>query len=182
MAEVVPVDETLDRHSRWRCSLSACLSHPPPSPAPYRAVGQEPGWTLIIDEQDLTFIPRRRPAGPAAEAAGDHRLCRRNLSDAADRREHRPCAVQRRHVRPGISGPGAGRRRRQALRRLRRALGAWRLAALSGRDRPMPTRAAIFVDGKSRTTVNGHERRRPWLQSLQRAMLPAHAVQIRLWL
>lgn len=37
--------------------LSACLSHPAPSPAPYRAVGQEPGWTLIIDERDLTFIP-----------------------------------------------------------------------------------------------------------------------------
>jgi heat shock protein HslJ len=37
--------------------LSACLSHPPPSPAPYRAIGQEPGWTLIIDERDLTFIP-----------------------------------------------------------------------------------------------------------------------------
>ena len=62
--------------------LSACLSHPPPSPAPYRAIGQEPGWTLIIDEQDLTFIPARRAAGPAAKAAGDHRDCRRNLSDA----------------------------------------------------------------------------------------------------
>lgn len=37
--------------------LSACLSYPPPSAAPYRAVGQEPGWTLIIDERDLTFIP-----------------------------------------------------------------------------------------------------------------------------
>jgi heat shock protein HslJ len=46
--------------------LSACLSHPAPSPAPYRAVGQEPGWTLIIDEHDLTFIgmgaqPIRQP-------------------------------------------------------------------------------------------------------------------------
>ena len=46
--------------------LSACLSHPAPSPAPYRAVGQEPGWTLIIDERDLTFItmgaePVRQP-------------------------------------------------------------------------------------------------------------------------
>ena len=37
--------------------LSACLSHPAPAPAPYRAVGQEPGWTLIIDDRDLTFIP-----------------------------------------------------------------------------------------------------------------------------
>lgn len=36
--------------------LSACLTHPAPSPSPYRAVGQEPGWTLIIDERDLTFI------------------------------------------------------------------------------------------------------------------------------
>ncbi|HET6942171.1 MAG TPA: META domain-containing protein [Sphingomicrobium sp.] len=37
--------------------LSGCLSYPPPSEAPYRAIGQEPGWTLIIDERDLTFIP-----------------------------------------------------------------------------------------------------------------------------
>lgn len=46
--------------------LSGCLSYPPPSEAPYRAVGQEPGWTLIIDERDLTFIlsgdqPIRQP-------------------------------------------------------------------------------------------------------------------------
>ena len=46
--------------------LSGCLSYPPPSAAPYRAIGQEPGWTLIIDEQDLTFIlsgnqPIRQP-------------------------------------------------------------------------------------------------------------------------
>jgi heat shock protein HslJ/uncharacterized membrane protein len=46
--------------------LSGCLSYPPPSAAPYRAVGQEPGWTLIIDERDLTFIlagnaPIRQP-------------------------------------------------------------------------------------------------------------------------
>lgn len=38
-------------------SLGACLSHPPPSPAPYRAVGQSAGWTLIIDDRFLTFIP-----------------------------------------------------------------------------------------------------------------------------
>lgn len=37
--------------------LSACLSHPAPPTAPYRAIGQEPGWTLIIDDRDLTFIP-----------------------------------------------------------------------------------------------------------------------------
>ena len=56
MAEVVPVMRF------WTVipaalMLSACLSHPPPSPAPYRAIGQEPGWTLVIDERDLTFIP-----------------------------------------------------------------------------------------------------------------------------
>lgn len=38
-------------------SLGACLSHPPPSPAPYRAVGQSADWTLIIDDRFLTFIP-----------------------------------------------------------------------------------------------------------------------------
>jgi heat shock protein HslJ len=46
--------------------LGGCLSYPPPSTPPYRAVGQEPGWTLIIDERDLTFIlpgsqPIRQP-------------------------------------------------------------------------------------------------------------------------
>ena len=68
MVEVVPVMKL------WTVipaalMLSACLSHPPPSPAPYRAIGQEPGWTLIIDEQDLTFIaagaqPIRQPKPP----------------------------------------------------------------------------------------------------------------------
>ena len=38
-------------------TLTACLSHPPPAPAPYRAVGQSSGWTLIIDDRFLTFIP-----------------------------------------------------------------------------------------------------------------------------
>ena len=37
-------------------TLAACLPHPPPPPAPYRAVGQEPGWTLIIDDRELTFL------------------------------------------------------------------------------------------------------------------------------
>ena len=36
--------------------LSACLSHPPPAPAPYRAVGINAGWTLLIDNVDITFI------------------------------------------------------------------------------------------------------------------------------
>jgi uncharacterized membrane protein len=38
-------------------SLGACLSHPPPPPAPYHAVGQAAAWTLIIDDRYLTFIP-----------------------------------------------------------------------------------------------------------------------------
>ena len=38
-------------------SLGACLSTPPPSPAPYRAVGQSADWTLIIDDRYVTFIP-----------------------------------------------------------------------------------------------------------------------------
>lgn len=37
--------------------LAGCVSAPPPAPSPpYRAVGQEPGWTLIIDDRELTFI------------------------------------------------------------------------------------------------------------------------------
>ena len=44
-------------------SLGACLSHPPPPPAPYRAVGQGAAWTLIIDDRYLTFIsaPGQQP-------------------------------------------------------------------------------------------------------------------------
>ncbi len=36
--------------------LSACLSHPPPPDAPYRAVGQSAGWTMIIDDRHITFL------------------------------------------------------------------------------------------------------------------------------
>ena len=44
-------------------SLTACLSHPPPAPPPYRAVGQSADWTLIIDDRYLTFIgaPGQQP-------------------------------------------------------------------------------------------------------------------------
>ena len=38
-------------------SLTGCLSAPPPPAAPYRAVGQDSSWTLIIDDRYLTFIP-----------------------------------------------------------------------------------------------------------------------------
>ena len=43
--------------------LSACLSHPLPSAPPYRAVGQQAGWTLIIDDRFVTFIgaPGQQP-------------------------------------------------------------------------------------------------------------------------
>ena len=43
-------------------ALTACLSHPPPAPAPYRAVGHSTDWTLIIDDRFLSFIP-----GPGAQ-------------------------------------------------------------------------------------------------------------------
>lgn len=36
--------------------LAGCLPAPPPPPAPYRALGTEPGWTLLIDNRDVTFI------------------------------------------------------------------------------------------------------------------------------
>jgi heat shock protein HslJ len=38
-------------------ALSGCLPHPPPAPAPYRAVGQAVDWTLVIDDRFLTFFP-----------------------------------------------------------------------------------------------------------------------------
>ena len=33
----------------------ACLTAPPPPPAPYHALGTEPFWNLLIDEHNLTF-------------------------------------------------------------------------------------------------------------------------------
>ena len=42
--------------------LSSCMSIPAPPPAPYRATGTEPFWSLLIDERDLTFIqPEAQP-------------------------------------------------------------------------------------------------------------------------
>ena len=43
-------------------ALAGCLSHPAPPPAPYRALGTEPFWNLLIDERNLTFIePEAQP-------------------------------------------------------------------------------------------------------------------------
>ena len=47
-------------------ALAGCLSTPPPPPAPYRAIGTEPFWNLLIDERDVTFTqpdaqPIRQP-------------------------------------------------------------------------------------------------------------------------
>ena len=36
--------------------LGACLSYPPPPAAPYRALGTEPFWNVLIDERNITFI------------------------------------------------------------------------------------------------------------------------------
>lgn len=40
--------------------LTGCLTHPDPPPPPYRAVGTEPFWALLIDPINLTFT---RPEG-----------------------------------------------------------------------------------------------------------------------
>ena len=50
-------------------ALAACLSTPPPPPAPYRAIGTEPFWNLLIDEHHLTFtqpdaLPIQQPTPP----------------------------------------------------------------------------------------------------------------------
>ncbi|WP_395624134.1 META domain-containing protein [Sphingomonas daechungensis] len=50
--------------------LNACMTYPPPSTAPYRAIGTEPFWSLVIDDRDVTFIPAggepiRQPRPPA---------------------------------------------------------------------------------------------------------------------
>lgn len=42
-------------------ALTACLPAPPPPPAPYRGVGTEPFWSLIIDDREIAFIPADGP-------------------------------------------------------------------------------------------------------------------------
>src|SRR5688572_27862505 len=37
-------------------ALAGCLSHPPPAPPPYRALGTEPFWNVLIDPINITFI------------------------------------------------------------------------------------------------------------------------------
>lgn len=58
--------------------LAACLSHPPPAPAPYRATAKAPGdWTVLIDDKHVTFLqpgqqPLREPVTrPITGVAGD---------------------------------------------------------------------------------------------------------------
>jgi uncharacterized membrane protein len=65
--------------------VGGCLTPPPPPAAPYRALGTEPFWNLLIDERDITFIqpdaqPLRQPtprpinglAGPIYQTARIH--------------------------------------------------------------------------------------------------------------
>ena len=42
--------------SPFAALLAGCLSHPAPAPPPYRALGTEPFWNLLIDDRNLTFI------------------------------------------------------------------------------------------------------------------------------
>jgi uncharacterized membrane protein len=49
--------------------LGGCMTAPPPPSPPYRALGTEPFWNLLIDEHHLTFIqpdaqPIRQPTPP----------------------------------------------------------------------------------------------------------------------
>ena len=46
--------------------VAGCMTIPPPPPAPYRATGTEPFWSLLVDERDITFVqpdaqPIRQP-------------------------------------------------------------------------------------------------------------------------
>ena len=36
--------------------LAGCITPPPAPPAPYHAHGTQPSWSLIIDEQHVTYI------------------------------------------------------------------------------------------------------------------------------
>lgn len=131
--------------------VSACLSHPAPSPAPYRAVGQEPGWTLIIDERDLTFIrageqPIRQPRpDPIIGIAGEiyqtprigvnvvHTTCTDVMSGQAYRDRVQVDVDGRR-----FEGCGGDRIAPTQL-----ANTNWRVDALNGR--PMPSEGQYYL-------------------------------------
>ncbi len=56
---------------------AGCMTPPPPPAAPYRALGTEPFWNVLIDEHHVTFIepdqaqPMRDPRPqPIVTAAG----------------------------------------------------------------------------------------------------------------
>ena len=52
-------------------ALAGCQTIPPPPAAPYRAIGTEPFWNVLIDEHHITFTepdqqqPLRQPTPPA---------------------------------------------------------------------------------------------------------------------
>jgi uncharacterized membrane protein len=79
--------------------LAGCMAPPPAPPAPYHAHGIQPSWTLIIDEQHVTYIRadqsmlREPTPQPVVTAAGStyqsprirvtivHAQCRDGQSD-----------------------------------------------------------------------------------------------------
>ena len=79
--------------------LAGCITPPPAPPAPYHARGTRPNWSLIIDEQHVTFISadqsmfREPTPQPVITAAGStyqsprvrvsivHALCRDGETD-----------------------------------------------------------------------------------------------------
>ena len=65
-------------------SLAGACTPLPSTAPPYHAVGTEPFWGLVIDENNLTFTQPDAAADPSATAEGDHRHRRGNLPDAAD--------------------------------------------------------------------------------------------------
>ena len=79
--------------------LAGCMTPPPAPAAPYHAHGTQPSWSLIIDDQHVTFIRadqsvlREPTPAPAITTAGStyqsprvrvsivHALCRDGESD-----------------------------------------------------------------------------------------------------
>lgn len=42
--------------------LASCMTHPAPPPPPYRAIGTEPFWNVLIDPINITFTaPDQQP-------------------------------------------------------------------------------------------------------------------------
>ena len=119
------------KRSAIACPLRCLLDRLPvrtrrPRRRPIARSASEPGWTLDHRRSASSRSFPHRGAPPVLQPTPQPiiGIAGEIYQTPRHRREHRPCAVQRRDERRRISRPGPGRRRRAALRGCGGALGA----------------------------------------------------------